>query len=111
MAKAKFVIEKGKGGFRFNLLSTNSEPILHSERYNTKDSAKRGIKSVMKHAGDLENYVEKTAKNGQSYFNLRSGNNRVIGTSEMYSSSAASKNGIKAVQRVASSAEIEDKSK
>ncbi len=43
MAKAKFVIEKGKGGFRFNLLSTNSEPILHSERYNTKDCAKRGI--------------------------------------------------------------------
>ncbi|MBX3003832.1 MAG: YegP family protein [Anaerolineales bacterium] len=110
MAKAKFVIQQGKGGYRFNLLSTNSEPILHSERYNTKDSAKRGIHSVMKHAGDLANFVEKTAKNGQSYFNLRAANNRVIGTSEMYSSGAACKNGIKAVQRVAASAEIEDQS-
>ncbi|MCW5874579.1 MAG: YegP family protein [Anaerolineales bacterium] len=111
MAKAKFVIEKGKGGFRFNLLSTNSEPILHSERYNTKDSAKRGIKSVMKHAGDTANYQEKKAKNGQHYFNLRAANNRVIGTSEMYSSTAARKNGIQAVQRVAAGAEIEDRSK
>ncbi|MBX3046104.1 MAG: DUF1508 domain-containing protein [Anaerolineales bacterium] len=109
-AKAKFVIEKGKGGYRFNLISTNGEPILHSERYNTKDSAKRGIKSVKKHAGKMANYVEKKAKNGQSYFNLRAANNRVIGTSEMYSSPAKCKGGMDAVKRVAGGATVEDKS-
>ncbi|UYN91491.1 MAG: YegP family protein [Anaerolineales bacterium] len=110
MASAKFVIEKGKGGFRFNLISTNGEPILHSERYNTKDSAKRGIKSVKKHAGKLANYVEAKSKNGKSYFNLRAANNRIIGTSEMYSSPAKCKAGIDAVKRVAGGATIEDKS-
>lgn len=110
MAQAKFVIEKGKGGFRFNLLSSNSEPILHSERYTSKDGAKRGIKSVKKHAGKDKYYQQKKAKNGQMYFNLRAGNNRTIGTSETYSSSAKCKNGIAAVKSSAGRAVVVDKS-
>jgi uncharacterized protein YegP (UPF0339 family) len=110
MAQAKFVIEKGRGGYRFNLLSTNGEPILRSETYTGKDGAKRGIKSVRKHAGKDANFVTKKAKNGQSYFNLRAANNRNIGTSETYSSPAKCQAGIRAVKSVARSAKIEDKS-
>lgn len=110
MAQAKFVIQKGRGGFRFNLHSSNGEPILRSETYTSKDGAKRGIKSVRKHAGKDANFVTKKAKNGQMYFNLRSANNHVIGTSETYSSPAKCKNGIAAVKKVARSAKIEDKS-
>ena len=110
MAKGKFVIVKGSGGYRFNLLSSNGEPILHSERYTSKDGAKRGIKSVKKHAGKAANYMEKKAKNGQMYFNLRAANNRIIGTSETYSSPAKCKNGIAAVKSTAGGAAVVDKS-
>lgn len=110
MANARFVIKKGPGGFRFNLLSSNSEPILRSETYTEKDGAKRGIKSVKKNAGKSGNFIVRKAKNGQSYFNLKAGNNRVIGTSETYSSPAKCAAGIKAVQTAAKGAKVEDKS-
>lgn len=108
---AKFVIELGKGGYRFNLLAGNNEPILHSETYTNKAGAKRGIASVQKHAGDDKNYQRKTAKNGAPYFNLRARNNKVIGTSEMYSGSSAMENGVKAVKEAAKKANVEDRSK
>ena len=49
----KFVIKKGSTGkFRFSLLSTNGQIVATSEAYNSKASAKNGIKSVQKLAGD-----------------------------------------------------------
>ena len=49
----KFVIKKGSTGkFRFNLLSTNGQVVVTSESYNSKASAKNGIKSVQKLAAD-----------------------------------------------------------
>jgi uncharacterized protein YegP (UPF0339 family) len=49
----KFVIKKGSTGkFRFNLLSTNGQVVVTSEAYNSKASAKNGIKSVQKLAAD-----------------------------------------------------------
>ena len=47
---AQFVIKKTKSGFTFNLKASNKETIATSEVYNTKDSCKRGIKSVIKNA-------------------------------------------------------------
>lgn len=108
MAQAKFKIEQSKSGFRFNLLAANGEPILRSETYAAKAGAKRGIASVKKHAGDDSNYVRKEAKNGQPFFNLRAANNKVIGTSEMYSSASAMENGISSVKKSAAAAAIED---
>ena len=49
----KFVIKKGSTGkFRFSLLSTNGQVVATSEAYNSKASAKNGIKSVQKLAAD-----------------------------------------------------------
>ena len=49
----------------------------------------------------------KTTKTGFT-FNLKAGNNEVIGVSEVYSSEAACKNGIESVKKNAPIAKIED---
>jgi len=41
----------------------------------------------------------KTAKDGQTYFNLKAGNGQIILTSEMYTTKAACENGIASVQK------------
>ena len=49
----KFVIKKGSTGkFRFSLLSTNGQIVATSEAYNSKASAKNGIRSIQKLAAD-----------------------------------------------------------
>lgn len=84
---AWFEINKTKNGqFHFVLKASNGEPILSSETYVTKRSAKNGIASVQANCSNLDRYEKKESKNGKAFFNLRAGNNQVIGTSELYSS-------------------------
>lgn len=47
-------------------------------------------------------YVMKTAKSGQTYFNLLAANGEVVLTSQMYSTKSSAKNGIRSVQANAS---------
>lgn len=106
-----FEINKTKNAqFRFVLKATNGEIILNSELYKAKNSAQKGIASVQKHALNDARFEEKTAKNGQFYFNLKSSNHQIIGTSEMYSTPAACKNGIASVKKNAPTATIKDNS-
>jgi len=44
-------------------------------------------------------YEFKTAKNGQTYWNLKAGNHETILTSEMYTTRAAADNGMASVQK------------
>jgi len=80
--------------FMWNLKAANGETILTSERYTTKDSAKNGIASCKVNSALDARYDRKTSSTGQPYFVLRAANNEAIGTSEMYSSTAARENGI-----------------
>lgn len=106
---AKFVLSKSKNGkFMFNLKAANGEPILSSEMYEAKSSAKNGIESVKTNAPMAERYEKKASKKGEPYFVLKAGNNQVIGTSEMYSSESARDNGIASVKKNAPGAEIDD---
>lgn len=53
--KATFDLNRSSDDqFYFVLVSTNGEPIAHSEMYTTKQAAKKGIKAVRKHASDAE---------------------------------------------------------
>ena len=105
----KFVIKLRKNGeYQFDLKATNGQVILSSEGYTTKAACLNGIASVKKNAPEEGRYERKEAKNGAPYFNLRAGNNQVIGTSEMYSSEAARDNGIESVKKNAPEAEIVD---
>ena len=52
-------------------------------------------------------FVIKEAKSGPM-FNLKAGNGEIIGTSEVYSSKAGCRNGIKSVKKNSAAANIED---
>jgi len=105
-----FVIEKGSTGkFRFNLRAGNNEIILTSETYEAKAGAETGIASVRRNSQDPARFDSKTAKDGSPYFVLKAGNGEIIGTSEMYSSTAAKDNGIASVVTNAPDAKVEDR--
>lgn len=105
-----FVIEKGSTGkFHFNLRADNNEVILTSETYEAKAGAENGIAYVRTNSQDDARFTRKTATNGSPYFVLTATNNQVIGTSQMYSSTAARENGIKSVAANAPTAVVVDK--
>lgn len=87
-----------KGQFSFALKAGNGETILRSEVYNTKAAAENGISSVQKNSPDDARYERTTASNGKEYFNLKATNGQVIGTSQMYASSASRDAGIESVK-------------
>lgn len=105
----KFEVYTDKGGKHcFRLKAGNGEIILASQGYKAKASCKNGIESVRKNAAIAARFEKTTTKNGQPRFNLRAGNNQIIGTSETYNSTAARDNGIKSVQRNAPGAPIKE---
>ncbi len=107
----KFVITKrADGEFQFSLKAGNGQEILASEGYKTKDACENGIASVKRNSQDESKFDLKKSKNDKFYFNLKATNGQIIGTSEMYETEAACKNGIESVKKNAPDALIEDKS-
>lgn len=105
----KFVITKRSNGeFQFNLKANNGQPILTSEGYTTKSACENGIESVRRNSQDDNKFDLKTSSNGKPYFNLKATNGQIIGTSEMYESTAARDNGIASVKSNAPEASVED---
>lgn len=100
------VYQDKRNEYRFRLKASNGQAILASEGYTTKTACDNGIASVKKNAPDDARYERLTAKNGDPYFNLKASNGQVIGTSEMYSSTAAMENGIASVKKNAPDAEV-----
>lgn len=107
MSKFEIYQDK-KGEYRFRLKSSNGQIILTGEGYSSKSACNNGVESVKKNAADDSKYVKLESKSGSPYFNLKAGNNQVIGTSETYSSNNAMENGISSVKTNAPSASIED---
>jgi len=94
--------------YYFNLKAANGEPLLTSERYQSKSGAENGVKSVRENAPFDSRYERRTSTSGQPYFVLKAANNEVIGTSEMYSSAAARDKGIESVKLNAPTAQVVD---
>ncbi|WAC15290.1 YegP family protein [Dyadobacter pollutisoli] len=105
----KFAVStRANGEYQFNLKADNGQTILASEGYSTKASCENGIESVRKNAPDDGRYERLTSKNGKYYFSLKAGNGQVIGSSEMYESTAGRDNGIESVKKNAPDAKIDD---
>ncbi|MFL9830823.1 YegP family protein [Flavobacterium sp. ST-87] len=102
------VTKRVNGEFQFSLKAGNGQAILASEGYTTKAACENGIESVRKNAQDDSRFDRKESSNGKHYFNLKAGNNQIIGNSEMYESVAARENGIESVKKNAPDAVIED---
>ena len=105
----KFELYQDKRGeFRFRLMASNGQSILASEGYKTKSGCTNGIESVQKNAPDDGRYERKETKSGKKMFNLKAGNNQVVGTSELYESVASRDNGIESVKKNAPDAKVVD---
>lgn len=96
------------GQFRFTLKGGNGETILSSELYKAKESAENGIASVQANCAIEERYERKTSSAGRAFFHLKAANHRVIGTSQMYSSSASRDGGMASVKANGSTPTIKD---
>ena len=90
--------KNSKGQYSFVLKAANAQVILRSEQYEAKSSASNGIASVQKNAPNDSRYDRKVASDGRPFFNLKAGNNQVVGTSQMYSSEASRESGIESVK-------------
>jgi hypothetical protein len=105
----KFEIKQNDGGqFMFNLLASNGQIILTSQRYQARASALAGIESVRKHAADDAYFERKMSAANEPYFVLKAANGKIIGQSEMYSSAAAMEKGIASVKTNAPAAPVVD---
>jgi len=96
------------GEYRFRLNAGNGEIILSSEGYTTKQNCNKGIESVKIHAPDDSNYVRKPTVDGRYMFNLRAGNNEIIGTSQPYKTAADRDKGVESVKANAPDADVID---
>lgn len=97
--------------YYFRLKAGNGQVILGSEGYKTRANCENGIESVRRNSADAARFEVKEAKNGDWYFNLKSSNGQVVGSSQMYKSESGMKNGIESVQKNAPEAVIEDLTK
>ncbi len=105
----KFELKKSDDGqFVFNLRAANGRIILTSELYRDKAGAQRGIAAVKKQATTDAHYERKTSAGNEPYFVLKAANRQIIGTSEMYSSTAAMEKGIASVKAHAPGAAVAD---
>lgn len=106
----KFEIKKTKSGLcKFDLKASNGQVVLSSQSYKSLVGCQNGINSVKVNAEDDRKYDRNTAKDGSPYFNLKANNGQIIGTSEMYSNTAAMENGIASVKKNAPGATIRHK--
>lgn len=83
--------------YRFRLKARNGENICASQAYTSKSSCMKGIKSVAKNAKSKDNFISQESKSGKWTFRLKSGNNKVIATSQSYKDKSSMNKGIKSV--------------
>jgi len=100
--------KEGGDGFHFVLKAKNGQVILSSQVYASKSGAMNGIESVKKNCGDDNCWERKTAKNGKEYFNLKSTNGQIIGTSQMYAGADGRDNGIDSIKTNAPDADVKE---
>jgi len=105
-----FELKQKEGGdtYHFVLKAANHQVILTSQVYKSKSGAENGIESVKKNCSDDNCWERKTAKNGKMYFNLKSTNGQIIGTSQMYAGESGMENGIDSIKKNAPGAEVKE---
>jgi hypothetical protein len=82
----------------FHLRAGNHEIILGSQPYASRTAALNGVLSVLDNGEAKGAYAVKPSSNGQWYFNLVAANGRVIGTSELYTTSSSAARGAETVR-------------
>ncbi|PRB80203.1 YegP family protein [Pseudomonas sp. MYb185] len=103
----KFEVYQDKAGeYRFRLKASNGQNILASEGYKTKASCMNGVESVKANAPEDDRYERKESSSGKFMFNLKAANHQIIGSSQLYESTASRENGIESVKKNAPEATV-----
>ncbi len=103
-----FELKKSSEKFHFVLKAGNGQVILSSQMYASKASAMNGIESVKTNSNNDSLYERKTAANGKFYFNLKSTNGQIIGSSQMYTSESGVTTGIESIKKNAPGASVKE---
>jgi uncharacterized protein YegP (UPF0339 family) len=77
-----------KEPFSFIYVNAEGKTIIKSENYAQKASAKNGIESVRKNCQDDARYELKESSNGKAFFNIKSTNGQIVGTSALFATQA-----------------------
>ncbi|RUO66253.1 hypothetical protein SAMN06297229_0255 [Pseudidiomarina planktonica] len=85
--------------YYFRLKAANSEVILQSEGYLSRQGAENGVRSVREHSPHDHYYSRLRSADQQHYFTLKAANNEVIGVGETYTTSSSRDDGIESVKR------------
>jgi uncharacterized protein YegP (UPF0339 family) len=80
--------------FHWALKAGNSETILSSQLYASKQGAETGIESCRNNCAVDASYGRLVSKDLKPYFVVRAGNGETIGTSQMYASETSRDSGI-----------------
>lgn len=103
-----FELKQNGDKYHFVLKAANGQVILSSQMYASKTGAMNGIESVKKNSSNDDLYERKESSNGKHFFNLKSTNSQIIGSSQMYASKSGMENGIASVKKNAPGADIKE---
>lgn len=73
-----------KEPFSFIYVNAEGKTIVKSENYAQKASAKNGIESVKKNCQEDARYELKESTNSKQFFNIKSTNGQIVGTSALF---------------------------
>ncbi len=106
----KFVLRKSEAEspFSFVFQGKDDKILLKSENYKQKSSAINGIESVKKNCLEDERYELKVSKSGKYFFNIKSTNGQIVGTSAFFDSEEDRKNAISYLKRYCKDAKTEE---
>jgi uncharacterized protein len=95
-----FVINRATSGeLYFVLKAENSQIILTSQIYKSKQACLSDMDLVRNNCNDDSKYERKVSVNNKNYFILKASDGHIIGNSEMYASKSGMENGIKSVKQ------------
>lgn len=108
----KFIISKNTNGeFKYEFLNNNEEVILEKSAYKNKAMCLKVIESIKRNAQDDSKFYRKRTTENECYFNLKSSNGQILGTSKIYKDKATREDAIQLVKIISADAPVEDYSK
>lgn len=97
-----------KEPFTFIFVNAEGKTIVKSENYAQKASAKNGIESVKKNCQEDGRYELKESSNGKSFFNIKSSNGQIVGTSALFADEAQRSAAIAELKADSADAEVSE---
>lgn len=95
-----------KEPFTFIYVNAEGKTIVKSENYAQKASAKNGIESVRKNCLEDARYELKESSNGKAFFNIKSTNGQIVGTSALFATEQERAEAIAELKADAQGAEV-----